>query len=248
MPLLWPSRWWQDCEARQPSDVRYSTPLHELFESVRRVGLFATAQLTWARLYDGHFDRKYGLDTAKRHELDELELESAAADRGQMYQPTGVLAFRKILKQVKLPEPGVFVDYGCGKGRTLALAATRGFERVVGIEFSRELCDVAEANLERFVERTEALSVPEVLCSDVVEYEYRGDENILYFFYPFDSVVMERVVAALERSLASSPREAVVIYYYAMHREALDRSEVFALDQELEIFGYTCLVYRNRVG
>lgn len=228
--------------------MRYQSPIHEIAGSIRRVGLSATCQLIWARLYDKQFDRKYNLDTAKRMELDELEVETEAASRGQMYQPTGVLAFRKIMQRITFPPDGAFVDYGCGKARTLILASMQPFKRVVGIEFSRELCDIAEKNVDQFMKSAGVKNRPEIICSDVVEYTYQDDESVFYFFYPFDAKVMSTVMGAIEASLQRNPRESVLVYYYAIHRDVVDQSPVFDLEKEMQIFGYTCLIYRHRIS
>ena len=225
--------------------MRYSSALHEALASVRRVGLKSTAALAVARVYDTAFDMRWKVDTAKRAELDELNINEESVGRGQMYQPTGVLQFQHVLEHVAFPKPGVLVDYGCGKGRTLLLAARSAFQRVVGIEFSAELCDVARANVIAFEKAGQLRAPVDVVCVDAARYAYRGDENIFYFFYPFDADLMERVMDGIDASLAASPRDAVLVYYYPIHREVLDRRPSFKLEQHFPLYGYDCLVYRH---
>ncbi len=226
--------------------MRYTSVAHEAFASVTRVGLRRTAKLAVARLYDMAFDKRWGVDTASRAELDELDVDEEAAAKGQMYQPTGILPFRKALTMVRFPQPGVFVDYGCGKGRTLLLASQLPLKRVVGIEFSRELCDDAERNIAAFKDAGQVRAPVQVVHIDAVQYEYVGDENIFYFFYPFDADLMGRVIDRIAASLAAQPRDAVLVYYYPIHREVVDACPAFFLESEQELFGYTCLVYRHR--
>ena len=225
--------------------MRYTSVAHEALASVKRVGLKGTAMLAMARAYDRAFDTRWGVDTAKRAELDELEIDADTVGRGQMYQPTGVLAFREVLQQVSFPNPGVFVDYGCGKGRTLLLASRLPFKRVVGIEFSSELCDSATSNARIFDAAGQSKAPIEVVCTDAVLYDYRGDENIFYFFYPFDADLMERVLDSIDKSLRKDPRDAVLVYYYPIHREVLDGRKTFSLEQTFTLFGYDCLIYRH---
>jgi len=40
-----------------------------------------------------------------------------------------------------------FVDYGSGKGRVLLVASDYAFKKIVGVEFSKVLNDVAVANI-----------------------------------------------------------------------------------------------------
>lgn len=225
--------------------MRYTSAIHETLASVKRVGLRATGQLAVARLYDMAFDTRWGVDTAKRAELDELEIDEDTVSKGQMYQPTGVLAFAEVLQKVAFPNPGVFVDYGCGKGRTLLLASRLPLQRVVGIEFSGELCDAARKNAEIFAKKGQSRAPISIEHIDAVKYSYRGDENIFYFFYPFDADLMNRVLDGIDASLRAIPRDAVLVYYYPIHREVLDGRGTFRLEQSFALFGYDCLVYRH---
>src|SRR6516225_8353137 len=46
-------------------------------------------------------------------------------------------------------EAFTFVDIGCGKGRALMVASAFPFRRLVGVEISPELCEIARANTAR---------------------------------------------------------------------------------------------------
>jgi Histone methylation protein DOT1 len=52
----------------------------------------------------------------------------------------------KILNSLSLVDSDVFVDIGCGKGRAVCCAARLGVRKVIGVEYSPELCRIAEAN------------------------------------------------------------------------------------------------------
>ena len=225
---------------------RYASPFAEAQESIERVGLLATTQLVASRLYDRWYDRKHGLDTSDRVTLDKLEVDPEAAAQGQMYQPSGVLGFRRIFQRINLPDAPVFVDYGSGKGRTLFLAAELpNMKRVVGIEFSHQLCEVAQRNQVAFAARKPAGAPIDVICIDATAYEYQDDENIFYFFYPFGQKLMERVLEGIEASLARRPRPAILVYFYPIHRNVIDRSSAFELEDQFHVFGSACLVYRH---
>lgn len=225
--------------------VRYSGAIQEIGASLKRVGLVSTCSLAVSRCYDRFYDWSLDIETTQRRELDELDVNEDTAGRGQMYQPTGVLAFRRVMRRVQLPPSPVFVDYGCGKGRLLILAATEfSTARAVGIEFSRELCDVAEENVERVAARRSLQCAVDIVCTDAAEYRYQDDENVFYFFYPFDSELMRRVVEGIEESLRRSPRPAVLVYYYPVHAEIMEGRDLFALQDSMTVFGYDCLIYR----
>jgi hypothetical protein len=64
------------------------------------------------------------------------------------YAPTATPGFRKKLNID--PRNFTFIDFGSGKGRVLLIAAGLPFKAVVGIEFSRELHEIAVQNISRF--------------------------------------------------------------------------------------------------
>ncbi len=229
--------------------ITHASIFHEFISSIHRVGLIDTFLLTISRGVDFLFDWKYGLDTSKRVELSALDIKEGNTSHGSPYQPTGVLAFRKALRAVSIPQPVTFVDYGSGKGRTLVLAAMAGFENVIGIEFSSELCDSASDNLEK----TKAIfpnkqTETAVVCIDAVKYQYTDKENVFYFFYPFDNTLMKRVFTTIEASIVRNPRDAIIIEYVPLSitYTSFSESNLFELEKSLTIFGYKCSFYRTK--
>jgi hypothetical protein len=86
------------------------------------------------------FDLRYGTDTVSFAELDGLTIRGQNAAEGTPYQPTRLRFVRQVLSALRPPQEGAFVDFGCGKGRVLLLAADYGYRRVTGVEFAKELC------------------------------------------------------------------------------------------------------------
>jgi SAM-dependent methyltransferase len=113
-----------------------------------------------------------------------------------------------------------FVDLGCGKGKALLLAGDLGFRRVVGLEFSPELAAAARENVAR--RRGLGPATVEVVTGDAGAYELPPEPLVIYMYNPFDEVIVARVVANVERSLAARPRPLFVVYLYAKHPGPLD--------------------------
>ena len=100
----------------------------------------------------GTFDRRWGTETSRLANLSSLAVDPSRARHGVRYQPsTGDLVTEAVHAFALRPQDHSFVDYGGGKGRVCMVAAQSGFRRVVGVEFSPELCAVARRNMERFV-------------------------------------------------------------------------------------------------
>lgn len=224
--------------------MRYSSALHEFTASIRRVGLKRSFLLAYSRLFDLYFDRKYGIDTAARLELDELEIEEDTVGKGQMYQPTGVLAFRKVMANLDMPANPVLIDYGSGKARTLVLAAMhRGMQRVIGVEFSAELVKTGDANIAAMQAQNALLCPVDNIHGDATKYAYSDEETIFYFFYPFDDELMRVVMRDILASVDRNPRDAKLVYYYPVHGDVVMSEPRLKMTKEIDIYGYTCMIF-----
>lgn len=184
-----------------------------------------------ARTRDRLFDQNMGIETHGKVVLSALRIDSGNQLFGVQYQPTPPADFEALMKKVPVDRSRfTFIDIGSGKGRTLFLAACYPFARVIGVEFSPELCEVAERNTARFLQhpqrRCEAV---QTICADATAYDFPEQPTIIYMFNPFQAKVMAPVLRNLEASLEAHPRELFVIYYNALNRELFDASAAFEL-------------------
>ena len=175
-------------------------------------------------LFDRWTDRRLGIDAAGMHSPAELSLKGENAAHAVEYSATPTWIFRRLVDRLPIdPWEFVFVDYGCGKGRVIALAAERPFLRVEGIELSQDLHRTAESNIAT-AQRTGALRAPVVVHHrDATEYELPREPLVIYLFNPFGEQVIIRVLDKIEASLREKPREAYVVYVNAIHRHCLER-------------------------
>jgi SAM-dependent methyltransferase len=158
------------------------------------------------------FDECHGVDTAGIVHLGALDIASPNKAWGVRYQAANPELVRRVLAEVPI-EPGefVFVDFGCGKGRTALLASERPFGRIVGVDFSRELVEVARANARRFRSDAQKCRDLEFQCLDAVDLEIPHEPVVLFFYNPFGEPVMRRVMARVRDSLDDHPRQAFVV-------------------------------------
>lgn len=187
-------------------------------------GISRTLSIMLNRMFDFHFDWKYKTDTLNKISLEELTVTGENKAHGSFYQPTMALSFNRLLDTIPLPPESVLVDFGCGKGRVLLLAALRGIKKAVGIEFSPELCEIARNNVRIVEQATSSRLNISVIEGDVTHYEIEDDQNVFFLFNPFDDVVLEAVVKNIQQSLRRRPREIVIVYYNPVHSHILDNS------------------------
>ncbi len=117
--------------------------LTRILRSLRREGVVWSANRALSVLQERLFDFRYGTDTVTFTELGSLTILGQHAAEGTAYQPTRLRVVRRVLSALSPPPGSAFVDFGCGKGRVLLLAADYGFHRITGVEFAQELCGIA---------------------------------------------------------------------------------------------------------
>ena len=147
------------------------------------------------------------IETAGIH----VELDHFHPDRVK-YEPSGWRFLRRGLKRREVTKDAVFVDFGSGKGRVVYQAAARyRFARVIGVEISERLNEIARSNIERNRKRLKCTDVELVTC-DAASYPIPDDMTFAYFYFPFAGdtfrVVIESIVASLDRK----PRRVRLIY------------------------------------
>jgi hypothetical protein len=113
------------------------------------------------------------------------------------------------------PTDVVLVDYGAGKGRALAAAATRPFQKVIGVEISEVLANAACRNLGSMRHRRAARV--EVHCFDAASFPVPEDGNVFFFFNPFTGATLSEVIHRIHQFWCSNPRDLFVIFFN--HRE-----------------------------
>lgn len=161
--------------------------------------------------------RHQGLDTAKG-------AQGLPGKEGELqgYGPTTWLTLRRLLPARSIGPGDVFVDYGCGKGRTLAWVSSKSpARRVIGLERDPALCAIAVENIEHLRGRLRCEDV-RVICTDAASWDVPDDVTVAYFCDPFRGAAFEGAFRKLQESLARSPRALRVVYVHpTMHTSVL---------------------------
>ncbi len=188
---------------------RFTLALSTLLASLRTRGLRKTIRLA---VDEFRFDRQLGLDTSGFLDTTSMDIVDGKLDAAQPYMPTARITFNEICKQLDpVLRLGTFIDYGSGKGRVLVLATLSGFNKVVGIEFERTLCDTARRNLVTL--KRAGITVPvEIINQDAAAFPIPVEASTFYFYNPFDEQVMSAVLERIQQSLHFKPRPHIIIY------------------------------------
>jgi SAM-dependent methyltransferase len=156
------------------------------------------------------FDVAHGTDTCTRVALWKLNIPSVDWRAGERYQPVSIDAFDDAVAHLQIsPSQYSFVDLGSGKGRVLILAFKKGFRRVVGVEFSAEVCAVARKNLS-----TTGVTA-EVVHQSAKEYVFPDEPTVVFLYNPFGPTILVPILKHL-------PRKTWIIYVNPVHTSAID--------------------------
>jgi len=165
-------------------------------------------------------ERKYDIDTTGFDQLKRLRKAGASISHATIYMPVSYYLLSKAFKHLPLTTKNNFVDIGSGKGRALCVAANKGFKKVTGVEFSGKMCDSARINLESTKKRLPLLEYT-VHNIDAVDFVIPDDTDCIFFFNPFDDVIMAQVVNNIKISLEKFPRDMAVIYANPLYNNLL---------------------------
>jgi len=177
----------------------------------------------WYSYFDKRFDGRFAVDTAGILNLPQLKTDPRFTHPVN-YAPTPRSRFFRMLRQIDVDySKFVFIDFRCGKGKVLLLAAALPFKQIIGIELSSKLFRVAENNLRTYL-GTRRCSEFQLVCMDASEYEIPQERAIYYFYNPFAEEVMRKVLDNIRRSLAATPREMYVVYFNHVLKSLLDES------------------------
>jgi hypothetical protein len=94
----------------------------------------------------------------------------------------------------------------------MLVASEFAFTRIVGVEYSARLCEIARRNIERYASPMQRCRTFEVVCHDAGEFAVPEDAAVFYFYEPFRPAVAMKVLTNIECSLRRRPRRAVLCF------------------------------------
>ena len=158
----------------------------------------------------------------------------------QLFEPTDYEILMKIFEDIYISPDDTIVDFGCGKGRVLFYCNNRFFCNVTGIEADRgiydELIDNAENYHNKFMEQREKFRLYNLSAE---EYEIDSNDKFFYFFNPFSSEILEKILAKIIRSTHENLRQITLIFYYCTYEhQSVIRKFPLRLEQIIKLDGY----------
>lgn len=163
-------------------------------------------------------EKKYGINTTGADELKSLQNLGVDITHATIYMPVSYCLLEEIFLQLQEIPRNHFLDIGCGKGRALCMAAHEGFRQVTGLDFAKDLCEQAKENLTLIKQKIPALEF-KVINNDAFYFEIPDDVDCIFFFNPFDEIIMSAVANNIAESLQKNFRKLHIIYVNPLHKD-----------------------------
>ena len=161
------------------------------------------------RFLDLFYDWYFNVTTATSIKLSEMGINVSSSNKD--YVPISYFAIFSMLNRVPIePKKISFLDYGSGKGRALAAAASKPFQKVAGVEFADKLCSISRENIASM--RNKKSKLINIHHMDATKFDVPDDVNVVYFFNPFAGIVLENVINNIKSSLNRKPRKLYIIF------------------------------------
>lgn len=229
--------------------------MRSVVQVLRREGVDGVAQklVHWLHYHktQPRIDATYGTDTQAWMDMEVLDATGPNIEHARVYAPSPLYDAQQILKKLPIEFGNYdFVDLGSGKGMMLLVAAEFGFGRVSGVEFGRAAYEVGLENLKKFRERRPDAPLVEMRLGDAGAFPMPERPLVVYMFNSFGTAVIDAVLAGMERSLQSAPRDCWVVYVNPVHHEVFAQcpflvTEAAQLDRNKKA---PYAIYRAKVG
>jgi SAM-dependent methyltransferase len=222
--------------------------------SVARRGLIGTAEAAATNIgirlrrftfyiAESAFDLWHGVETRGIFYHDEsVAQRNSVFAHAKHYGGTYPRSFRRYIRSLGIDYARYsFVDLGSGKGKALLLAAEYPFRRIIGVELFEPWAEAARRNLasaKRFNTATDGEI--ELVVGDAAAFDYPSEPLVVYIHNSFDAVLMNIVVAAIQRSLIGAPRDFYLIYHGPWQRHITDSVAIWEPIAEFR----KCVIYR----
>ncbi len=186
---------------------RLSYKISIFFKSLRDNGVLPTIRKIGQRLYY----KIMGVDFETQNIYD-LTRKGEYTEHGTALVSTSIDFLSQLLgdleKAIEKPlNKNLFIDFGSGKGAAIIHAKRLGFKQAIGVEFAKELHEIAQKNIK-------ALRVKgvESIYEDATQFTLPKETSLIYFFNPFDEVVMQKVFDNIMKQKDNFENDVYVIY------------------------------------
>lgn len=159
-----------------------------------------------------------------------------------MYEPITYHDLKYVFKEQVFKDDDHLIDFGCGKGRVLVMAAKYGCKNLYGLDINEALIETAKNNMLSCSKRYGQLNYS-LLSMNAKVYQFDSKINKVFFYNPFQLKIFIYVFKSLMRSLEEVPRDMMVFFCGARdstidYFEKLGGFDLVQSDEKKRIYVY----------
>lgn len=177
------------------------------------------------------FEKPRGLDFT-------MPVISARVGDNSGYSKTNERHLKKIFSFVhSLGDYNSIIDIGCGKGVVLKEAAKFPFKKISGIEYSRDISEIAQKNFKQL--NMEHINIYNCSAEDFDNY---NDYDVFYLFNPFGGKLFKNVI---DKIFEDNKKSFIIIYHNPVEKSYLETKKVERIAQFYDYLkDYETYIYR----
>ena len=181
------------------------------------------------------FDLRHNVRTQAPATLESLTIRGPNAAHGVFYFSSHPKYLSETFRGLAIDyRRYTLIDIGSGKGRVLLVASEFPFREAIGVEFSRELHEIASRNISQYRSSTQKCRNVHSIHADAVDFSFPDSPMVIYMFNPFRPPVLEPVLANLRRSVEEHPRPVLIVYGAPFHSQVIERHDWLKLEKRTE--------------
>ena len=129
------------------------------------------------------------------------------------YEATSYFFLERLFTVFPFAEDDRMVDFGCGKGRVLFMAAHHMCNRVTGYENNSKRFGILKSNLSNYQQKHGKRSLIDIRNENAQSAVIDDMDNKFFFFEPFHIKIFKQVVDKIMQSLDKRRRDITIILY-----------------------------------
>jgi len=159
------------------------------------------------------FDLRYGVETSTRVHLTDLKIDSPNWIYAGGYCPLPLRSFMKRFPRCRFVMRILYLSIlGPERAGFCWQASDLPFRRIIGVEFSPELHNIAVSNIGRYKSDRQQCREIESVCMDFIQFEIPQEPLVAFLYNPSSETITAALANNIAQSLMENPRELWVIY------------------------------------
>jgi tetratricopeptide (TPR) repeat protein len=170
------------------------------------------------------FDDYYGIETSGYIDRAGFGEISVSAEKINDYAGVQPSIVRRTLSALPDLREYCFLDLGCGKGRAVVAASESPFRKIIGVEISGSLANLAKKNAAVVGAKYPLRAAIEIIEGNAVNVSVAGGKVVLFMYNPFGTELMEQLRENIERRLQNEIEHLFLIYHNPVEGRVFDQS------------------------